>query len=81
MTALEIVQLMNAEEEKVRRALESAAEAVAVVVDKVAESFRKGARLFYIGAGTSGRLGLLDASECPPHRGRRLPFLRGSGSP
>ena len=66
MTALEIVQLMNAEEEKVRRALESAAEAVAVVVDKVAESFLKGARLFYIGAGTSGRLGLLDASECPP---------------
>lgn len=66
MTALEIVQLMNTEEEKVRRALESAAEAVAVVVDKVAEAFLGGGRLFYIGAGTSGRLGLLDASECPP---------------
>ncbi|MFA7482556.1 MAG: N-acetylmuramic acid 6-phosphate etherase [Vulcanimicrobiota bacterium] len=66
MTALEIVQLMNAEEEKVRRALDSAAEAVAVVVDKVAEAFLGGGRLFYIGAGTSGRLGLLDASECPP---------------
>lgn len=66
MSALEIVNLMNQEELTVRRAVESAAEAVAVVVDKVAEAFSKGGRLFYIGAGTSGRLGLLDASECPP---------------
>lgn len=66
MSALEIVQLMNQEELTVRRAVESAAEAVAVVVDKVAEAFGCGGRLFYIGAGTSGRLGLLDASECPP---------------
>lgn len=66
MSALEIVQLMNQEEARVREAVESAADAVAVVVDKVAEAFLSGGRLFYIGAGTSGRLGLLDASECPP---------------
>lgn len=66
MSALEIVNLMNQEELTVRRAVESAADDVAVVVDKVAEAFSKGGRLFYIGAGTSGRLGLLDASECPP---------------
>lgn len=66
MSALEIVQLMNQEELTVRRAVESAAPAVAAVVDRVAAAFLGGARLFYIGAGTSGRLGLLDASECPP---------------
>lgn len=66
MSALEIVQLMNSEEKTVRQAVESASEAVAVVVDKVAEAFGQGGRLFYVGAGTSGRLGLLDASECPP---------------
>jgi N-acetylmuramic acid 6-phosphate etherase len=66
MSALEIVQLMNDEEARVRQAVESAVAAVAHVVEKTAESFRSGGRLFYIGAGTSGRLGLLDASECPP---------------
>ena len=66
MSALEIVELMNREEQTVRRAMESAADAVAVVIEKVAAAFGSGGRLFYVGAGTSGRLGLLDASECPP---------------
>lgn len=66
MSALEITRLMNSEEATVRQAVESAAEHVARVIDKVAESFSKEGRLFYVGAGTSGRLGLLDASECPP---------------
>lgn len=66
MSALEIVSLMNQEEATVRRAVESAAAAVAAVVDRVALAFLDGGRLFYVGAGTSGRLGLLDASECPP---------------
>ncbi len=66
MSALEIVELMNREELTVRQAVESAAAAVANVVDKVAVAFQGGHRLFYVGAGTSGRLGLLDASECPP---------------
>jgi N-acetylmuramic acid 6-phosphate etherase len=66
MSALEIVRLMNRQEEVVRAAVEAAEEPVAATVEKVAQSFRKGGRLFYVGAGTSGRLGLLDASECPP---------------
>lgn len=66
MSALEIVNLMNREELTVRAAVESAAEPVARVIEKVAEAFSGGGRLFYTGAGTSGRLGLLDASECPP---------------
>lgn len=66
MNAKEIVDLMNREEETVRNAVESASEGVAVVLERVAEAFAKGGRLFYVGAGTSGRLGLLDASECPP---------------
>lgn len=66
MTALEIVTLMNDQEQTVRRAVESATAAVAAVIDRVAEAFQAGGKLFYVGAGTSGRLGLLDASECPP---------------
>ncbi len=66
MSAREIAALMNRQEAVVRAAVESAEESVAVVIDRVAESFGKGGRLFYVGAGTSGRLGLLDASECPP---------------
>ena len=48
------------------RAVENAAESIAVAVDAIALAFENGGRLFYIGAGTSGRLGILDASECPP---------------
>jgi N-acetylmuramic acid 6-phosphate etherase len=66
MSALEIVRLMNRQEEMVRRAMEDAEESVAAVVERVAAAFRSGGKLFYVGAGTSGRLGLLDASECPP---------------
>ena len=66
MSALEIVQLMNRQEQVVRAAMEAAEQNVAVVVERVAEAFRNGGKLFYVGAGTSGRLGLLDASECPP---------------
>ena len=77
MSALEIVQLMNREEMTVRQAVESAANAVAVVVDKVAQAFYAGHRLFYVGAGTSGRLGLLDASECPPTFGSPAEQVQG----
>jgi N-acetylmuramic acid 6-phosphate etherase len=66
MSALEIVRLMNRQEDVVRAAMQAAEQSVAVVVERVADSFRKGGKLFYVGAGTSGRLGLLDASECPP---------------
>ena len=66
MSALEIVRLMNRQEDLVRAAMQAAEESVAVVVERVAQAFLKGGKLFYVGAGTSGRLGLLDASECPP---------------
>ena len=57
---------MNAEDAKVVPAVASQAEAIARAVEVIAERFRAGGRLIYIGAGTSGRLGVLDASECPP---------------
>lgn len=66
MSALEVVRLMNQQEEVVRSAVRAVEEAVAATVERVAEAFRNGGKLFYVGAGTSGRLGLLDASECPP---------------
>lgn len=66
MTSLEVVRLMNRQEAVVRQAVEAVEERVAAIIDRVAFSFKQGGRLFYVGAGTSGRLGLLDASECPP---------------
>ena len=66
LSSLEIVQLMNSEDRKIADAVAAVAENIAIAVDKIAEKMRSGGRLFYIGAGTSGRLGVLDASECPP---------------
>src|SRR5579883_2057318 len=66
LTALEIVRLMNAEDGRVVPAVASQAEAIARAVEVIAERLRAGGRLIYVGAGTSGRLGVLDASECPP---------------
>lgn len=60
------VALMLTEEAKVPRILMKQREELARVVDWVARAFRRGGRLIYVGAGTSGRLGVLDASECPP---------------
>ena len=62
----EIVALMNAEDRTVADAVASQSEAIAHAITLVEGVFRGGGRLFYIGAGTSGRLGILDASECPP---------------
>lgn len=62
----EILKLINEEDKTVPLAVEKAIDQIAVVVDVVTEAFVHGGRLFYIGAGTSGRLGVLDASECPP---------------
>lgn len=66
MSSFEIVQLMNKEDAKVPESIKTVLPLVADTVDKVVESFEKGGRLFYLGAGTSGRLGVVDASECPP---------------
>lgn len=66
LTPLELVQLMNREDAKVASAVAAEAEAVAEAVTVIADRMKNGGRLVYIGAGTSGRLGVLDASECPP---------------
>jgi N-acetylmuramic acid 6-phosphate etherase len=66
MTTSEILAAMNAEDEQVPYAVRKVLPQVAEAVDRIVESFQKGGRLIYLGAGTSGRLGVLDASECPP---------------
>ncbi len=66
MSALQICKVMNAEDEVAVSAVNLVLVDIGIAVEKIAESFRGGARLFYAGAGTSGRLGVLDASECPP---------------
>src|SRR5260221_7169627 len=66
LTPLEIVRLMNVEDAKVIPAVASQAEAIARGIEFIAERLRAGGRLVYAGAGTSGRLGVLDATECPP---------------
>lgn len=66
LSSLQIVELMNREDAKVAEAVATQASQIAAAVDVVAERFQNGGRLIYTGAGTSGRLGVLDASECPP---------------
>ena len=66
MSPLEIVQAINAEDAKVAQAVEQVLPAIAQAIEAIAARMRQGGRLIYIGAGTSGRLGILDASECPP---------------
>lgn len=66
LSTLEIVRIMNAEDARVAEAVGREAPAIATVVDVVADRLSRGGRLIYTGAGTSGRLGVLDASECPP---------------
>src|SRR5438309_11182508 len=63
---LEIVDLINAEDATVPAAVRAVRAEIARAIDLVVEAFKQGGRLIYVGAGTSGRLGVLDASECPP---------------
>ncbi|PIV17166.1 MAG: N-acetylmuramic acid 6-phosphate etherase, partial [Flavobacteriales bacterium CG03_land_8_20_14_0_80_35_15] len=66
MTVAELLFNINAEDKTVPLAVEKALPQIAILVSKIVEKLKLGGRLFYIGAGTSGRLGILDASECPP---------------
>lgn len=66
LTPLEFVDLMQEEEHRVLAALENVRLDLAELIGVLAGKFREGGRLFYVGAGTSGRLGMLDAAECPP---------------
>lgn len=66
LSTLELVDLFNKEDVNTLKAIAGARLELAQAIDTIAESLRQGGRLFYIGAGTSGRLGVLDAAECPP---------------
>lgn len=76
-SSLEIVDLMAAEDALVPAAVAGAREPIARTIDLIEAAFRAGGRLFYIGAGTSGRLGVLDASECPPTFGSDPDMVQG----
>jgi N-acetylmuramic acid 6-phosphate etherase len=76
-TALEIVTLINEEDKTVAEAVSRVLEPVARAVDLIAERLAAGGSLFYVGTGTSGRLGVLDASECPPTFGVSPDTVRG----
>jgi len=66
MSTLEIVRIMNEEDKKVPLAVEKVLPDIARAIDLIVERLKQRGRLIYVGAGTSGRLGVLDASECPP---------------
>ena len=77
LSALEIVQLMNEEDKQVPLAIEKCLPQIAQAVEYIVAAFQQGGRLVYIGAGTSGRLGVLDASECPPTFGVSPEMVKG----
>ena len=74
---IEIVDLINAEDRTVADAVHTQREHIAALVASVEQAFRTGGRLFYAGAGTSGRLGILDAAECPPTYGSDPELVQG----
>ncbi|MEN2828473.1 N-acetylmuramic acid 6-phosphate etherase [Mannheimia haemolytica] len=77
LSALDIVQVINQEDKQVAIAVEQCLPQIAQAVEKIVQAFEKGGRLVYVGAGTSGRLGVLDASECPPTYGVKPEMVVG----
>ena len=77
MSTAEMVELMAKENYVAVKAVEDASESIALAVDAISESMKNRGRLFYVGAGTSGRLGVLDASECPPTFGVPYDLVNG----
>ncbi len=76
-STLGIVEIINREDELVARAVAREKKRIADAVDLIVSGFKRGGRLFYVGAGTSGRLGVLDASECPPTFGTDPKMVQG----
>ncbi len=76
-SSIEIVDVINAEDRRVPEVVGGEREHIAKAIDIAEQSFRAGGRLFYVGAGTSGRLGVLDASECPPTFGTDPEMVQG----
>lgn len=66
VTTLEMVRMFNQEDQKVAPAVAKCSQTIAMAVDMIVEKMKQGGRLFYIGSGTGGKLGVLDATECPP---------------
>ncbi|VDG31873.1 N-acetylmuramic acid 6-phosphate etherase [Lactobacillus pentosus] [Lactiplantibacillus mudanjiangensis] len=77
MATADIVTLMNQEDAKVSQSIQSQIPAIAQAVDRIVTVFKAGGRLIYMGAGTSGRLGVLDAAECVPTFGTDPAMVRG----
>ena len=77
LSTIDIVRKINEEDKLVALAIEDELPNIAKAVDIIAKQFLKGGRLFYYGAGTSGRLGILDASECPPTFGVPADMVQG----
>lgn len=77
VSTLEMVKIINNEDKKVAEAVEKEIPKIAQAIDYVVERIKEGGRLIYIGAGTSGRLGILDASECPPTYGVSEELIQG----
>ncbi|WP_211320094.1 N-acetylmuramic acid 6-phosphate etherase [Photobacterium swingsii] len=77
LSTLDMLAVINNEDKKVAIAVEQVLPEIAQVVDAVAAAFQQGGRLIYTGAGTSGRLGILDASECPPTFGTKAEQVVG----
>ena len=76
-TTREVVDLLQSEDRSVPEAVEAVVDRIAELVDDVASRLSRGGRLFYVGAGTSGRLGVLDAAECPPTFGTHPEIVQG----
>lgn len=77
VSILEKIKIINNEDKKVAYAVEKQLSQIADFIEHVVEGMKKGGRLFYVGAGTSGRLGVLDASECPPTYGVSPEVVQG----
>lgn len=77
LTTIDMLKVINDEDKKVAFAVEKQLPQIAQAVDKIVEAFQQQGRLIYIGAGTSGRLGILDASECPPTYGTPAEQIMG----
>lgn len=77
LPTLEAIRLINDEDKKVAEAVEKVLSEIAETIDKIVERLKNGGRLFYVGTGTSGRLGVLDASEIPPTFGVSYDLVQG----
>ncbi|GAB1158552.1 N-acetylmuramic acid 6-phosphate etherase [Paenibacillus illinoisensis] len=77
LPSAEIMELINREDQRIAELIQPLIPVIARAADRIVEAFQSGGRLFYVGAGTSGRLGILDASECPPTYGTPPSMVQG----